>query len=551
VLFPFAVVAQSTTLPIHAAAAQLTDRYDVLHPGHTPLHTAIQGYHRQDVAWLAAHVDSLTTNPGRLETFDLQYLINENAIWAPDSSRLQPQSRRGILGVLYRTPGSFFSLKKRHFALTVQPMLQLQVGKGASENNLTFQNQRGLEIQGSVDQKVFFYSNLVETQARFPDYFTTWVQRNRAIPGAGFYKNFKGSLWSFPNSYDYMLATAYAGVQISRHVGVQLGHGQHFIGHGIRSMLWSDMSPPAFFLKFDTRVWRLHYQNLFVELSPVSQVDIPDGTILPKKYAAMHYLSYKVSPRLTFGLFEATVLHRSRQFEFQYLNPVIFYRTVEGMIGSPDNVLLGMNAQWIPRKGIQVYGQFLLDELRVSEFLSTRGWWANKHGVQLGFKYHNAGGIDHLDVQLEYNSARPYTYAHGDPYDSYTHYNQPLAHPLGANFREIMAVVRYRPASRWWLTLRGMYARQGENSATENWGTDPLLTYNNRVREYGNRTTQGIGATFGWCSMDVSWMLQHNLYLDLKALWRRKDSVEEPRNQRTRWAGVGLRWNMWPATLPF
>ncbi|MBK6994385.1 MAG: hypothetical protein IPH31_05475 [Lewinellaceae bacterium] len=77
-------------------------------------------------------------------------------------------------------------------------------------------------------------------------------------------------------------------------------------------------------MSLDTRVWKFHFQNLFLELSPVSQVNIPDGTILPKKYVAIHYLNFKVTPSLAFGFFEATVFNRSRQFEFQYLNPVIF-----------------------------------------------------------------------------------------------------------------------------------------------------------------------------------------------------------------------------------
>jgi len=37
-----------------------------------------------------------------------------------------------------------------------------------------------------------------------------------------------------------------------------------------------------------------------------------------------------------------------------------------------------------------------------------------KVGAQAGLKYINAFGLDHLDLQAEYNSIRPYTYSFRD-----------------------------------------------------------------------------------------------------------------------------------------
>jgi hypothetical protein len=66
-----------------------------------------------------------------------------------------------------------------------------------------------------------------------------------------------------------------------------LGHGQHFIGNGYRSLLLSDFGTYAFYLKLSARVWRLHYQTLFQELHPVSQKQVPGNTLVPKKYEAL------------------------------------------------------------------------------------------------------------------------------------------------------------------------------------------------------------------------------------------------------------------------
>ncbi|MBK6994384.1 MAG: hypothetical protein IPH31_05470 [Lewinellaceae bacterium] len=113
---------------------------------------------------------------------------------------------------------------------------------------------------------------------------------------------------------------------------------------------------------------------------------------------------------------------------------------MEGMIGSPDNVLLGFDGRWNVLRRVQLYGQVLLDELVSSEIFSGSGWWANKWGIQAGVKYVNVFGLDHLDLQVEHNLARPFTYSHYDPANSYTHYNQPLAHPFRCQFQRIACV---------------------------------------------------------------------------------------------------------------
>ena len=145
----------------------------------------------------------------------------------------------------------------------------------------------------------------------------------------------------------------------------------------------------------------------------------------------MEETTFNITNNFSIGLYEAVIFSRNNDFELRYLNPIILYRTVEQGLNSSDNVLIGLDGKWNVLHRFQLYGQLMLDEFRLSEIFSSRGWWANKYGIQAGLKYLNALKIDHLDVQLEYNSARPYTYAHLEMEDSYTHYNQALAHPLG------------------------------------------------------------------------------------------------------------------------
>jgi hypothetical protein len=545
--------AQSTATPLRSPAYDLLKRLEIKTAISSPIHPELKPGFRQDATIYALKLDSVAAEQlSNLDRADIHYLLMDNNEFLSDSIQIHRQAhRRGLFRNFYRTPANLFELNTSDFHLRVNPMFNFYLGREPGDSAVLFQNHRGLEIRGDLDKKLFFYTNVVESQARFPSYVTQRVRATSAVPGIGFFKGFKSKLLGVRDAYDFNVATAYLGFQATRHFAIQLGHGKHFIGNGYRSMLLSDFSAPAFYLKLDTRVWRFHYQNLFLELSSVSQVNIPDGILLPKKYAAIHYLNYKASPQLTFGFFEATIFNRSRQFELQYLNPVVFYRTVEGMIGSPDNVLLGLDGRWNLLRRLQLYGQFMLDELVVSEIFSRSGWWGNKWGIQAGVHYVNAFGIEHLDIQLEHNRARPFTYAHSDPANSYTHYNQPLAHPLGSNFEETLLLLRWSPVARLTLQARFMLARLGDNTATENWGANPLINYDTRVQDFGNEIGQGARGRINLVGLDASWALWHNLFADLKFLYRKKASVENTLDLRTQVFGLGLRMNLWNQDMDF
>src|SRR5690606_3760723 len=105
-----------------------------------------------------------------------------------------------------------------------------------------------------------------------------------------------------------------------------------------------------------------------------------------------------------------------------------------------------------------------LDEFRLKELRNTPTSWVNKFGIQAGVKYVDAFGVKNLDVQLEANRVRPFTYSHYDTIANYTHYNQPLAHPLGANFQEYIGILHYQPAPRWILQAKAIYYYKGLDS---------------------------------------------------------------------------------------
>src|SRR5690606_6397940 len=94
-----------------------------------------------------------------------------------------------------------------------------------------------------------------------------------------------------------------------------------------------------------------------------------------------------------------------------------------------------------------------------------------------GFRGFDAFGIKDLNFLAEYNTARPYTYAHFDPVSNYSNYGQPLAHPWGANFRELVGIVNYS-YKRFDFSVQGTWGQ---------YGTDPDSAAVARRRRAGGR----------------------------------------------------------------
>jgi hypothetical protein len=566
------LAAQSITIPEGNPAYHILDRLEIKSGGTKQVyHTSLRPFLRSDAARFALQAKKENTNLSALDSADIQYLLNDNNEWlamGEDFTTLSGKkeqsdlailskecaeyqhSRKPILGVFYRTPANLYELNKKAFFLRVNPILDFQLAKENNDTQPIFTNRRGIEIRGGVDDRIYFYTNVLETQARFPDYANDRIERDGAIPGAGLFKTYTSTIFDIDRGYDFLNAQAYFGFNMTRHVGVQLGHGRQFVGNGYRSMLLSDFANNYFFLKLNWRVWKLHLQNLFTEL--VADSKRQGDELVPKKYMAAHHLSFDILPNLNVGLYEAVIFSRNNQFELQYLNPVILYRTVEHTIGSPDNVLLGLDAKWDFLHRFQLYGQWLFDEFKFDELLiERRGWWANKFAWQAGLKYIDAFGIDHLDLQAEWNGARPYMYTYYDSSSTYVHQRQPLAHPLGANFKERLLLLRYQPFKRWTLDTRFFLMQFGEDGPGTNWGGNILLPNTTYEMDYGNEIGQGIGSKVQLLTVDISYRLFHNCFIDLRYFLRKQDSEDDARDHTTQFIGGGIRLNAGMSRLDF
>ena len=382
------------------------------------------------------------------------------------------------------------------FNVQLHPVVELESGIDMLDNKLLTSGTGGIHAKLNINDDFTFAATLVGGNQRYPFFLDTAVSAQSVIPEFG--QAYKGSGPGY-HFFDYQGYVSYSPRQ-SKVFNFQLGRDKHFIGNGYRSVLLSDFGPAYPYFRINTNIWRLQYSVWYTMMYDISSA-AGSQRHFRHKYGTFHYLSWNITRRFNVGLFEnivwrGTDTNQVRNFEVNYLNPVIFFRPVEYSVGSPDNSFIGLNMSGIIGRSLRLYGQLGLDEFFLKELRARRGWWANKQAWQLGLRHINAFAVKGLSLLAEYNQVRPFTYSHGLPDQNYGHYAWPLAHPLGANFRELVFSASLRK-DRWELMAHCTQVSMGRDSAdgSTNVGQNIFLSYTTRRGEYGHRTGQGLATS--------------------------------------------------------
>lgn len=526
-ILPQLANSQTTNLPEYSKEYHLIDRLEIKYGKNTQLNFSTQKpYTRKAIVQQTEYIDSVLQTDSMknsgveltdIDQFNIQRLLSNNREWT-SAGPSSFQSKKDIWGVFYKTPANLFEVNTKDFFLAINPVLNFQVGKESGRSDLLYLNKRGLTIRGLIANKIGFSTTITDNQERGPQFFSDYVSKNRAVPGEGFYKKFGN------DGFDYFDGRGYISFGVTKYIDVQFGYDKNFIGNGYRSLFLDDAGNSALFLKLNTKIWKFNYENIFMELIPTFDKKLGD-ILLSRKYAAIHHLSLDVTNWLNLGLFESVSFGRKDHFDFQYLNPIIFLRHVEGSVGSPDNAMVGFDFKANVAHSFQFYGQFLLDEFHADQIFKNNGSWVNKYGYQLGMKYIDAFKIKNLDVQLETNRVRPFTYSHYDSTANYTHYNQPLAHPLGANFQEYIAIVNYQPIPRLHIDAKVMYYYKGLDTANQNFGGDIFKLYTTRTKNEGFFVGDGLKKKVVNASLTVGYELKQNLFVEANYFFRKENGV--------------------------
>ena len=343
----------------------------------------------------------------------------------------------------------------RKFYIAVNPILKFELGYDFFDDKVIGVNTRGLSLSANIGKKVSLYTAFTETQGKFSLYLSSQISRTRVAPGEGKVKPFKNT------GFDYSGVTGYLSYSPHQAINLEIGHGKHFVGDGYRSLLLSDNSFVYPYVKATANFWRFKYTYILSEM--INDVDAKrDFTLgFPRKYATFLYLSADIAKWLELGVFEGIMWRRTTTegnttFDPNILNPIIGVRALQKDLD--NNAVYGLNFKFSTPISMIFYGQLMIDKFSKKGIKNFN----SRTGIQVGTKYLNAFGADNLNLQLEANMVRPYSYTSDDTVLHYSHFGQALAHPQEANFAEIVGLIDYR-----YKRLYGAWKMSYVKTATE------------------------------------------------------------------------------------
>ena len=442
-----------------------------------------------------------------------------------------------------------------NYWFTIDPGADLQLGKESEESdfNFTYNNTRAIIVQGGLGKQLNFYTSFLESQGRFAEYFNDLSRSIKPdggnpgiVPGRDIGKETRAV-----GGFDYPVAEAYLSYKPSQYFDMQLGYSKNFIGDGYRSLLQSDSGSPYPFFKLNTRFWKIKYTNTWTALKDV-RPEVTNSGSFRTKYMASHYLSYNVTKRLNVGFFEAAIWENDngQGFDVSYLNPIIFYQAVQFSLGSRGgNSLIGLSGKYKFSDQINAYGQWVIDEFSGADVFGGNESYKNKLGFQLGVKYFDAFKIPGLILQAEINQVRPYVYSNNEVQLNYGHKNQSLGHPWGANFRELIAIARYRH-QRWYGTAKLIYGRRGLEPQDTEFDFGGSIYSNDEVRPSDTAPFfQGNEATTFYAEAEIGYLINPstNLKAYVQPIYRTINVAENNAvdfDRSTLWFNLGFRTDL-------
>ena len=508
ILFFSPILSHAQSFPLPYDFNYYNKIVDTLYSIHQRIHTSIKGFGLQDSAAQAA--------------FD-----------SVQGIKYYPPKRNYIIRKLFNE--HLVQFYKKDYAFYFDFMPDFQMGKELGRSS-TWLNTRGFQLGGKIGKEIYFHTSFYENQGKFPFYLTDFINRSTVVPGQGYIRAFRKT------AFDYSNADGYVSYVPSKYFTFELGHGKNFIGDGYRSLLLSDNAFNYPYAKIITTVGPFKYMNIWTQMQYLNGFHFTDSTAFPKKYSVFQYLDWSINKNFTFGIFENTMI-RPRGFDLNFVNPIIFLRPVEFSVGNPDKSLLGFTGSYKIAGRYLVYGQLVINEFTAAKVFGDPGYWANKQGFQLGVRAFNFLKVRKLNLLAEMNTIRPFTYTALNPLIGYSHYGQPLADPLGTNFREFIFIGNYTYKrfdfrGQLNLALIGLDdpANQGQST-----GGDIFKPYTIRTGNEGFFIGSGVRSNFFFADLRASYMLNYKNNLRLEFGYTNRTLNNQLAHQTSNYFNFGIR----------
>ena len=420
-------------------------------------------------------------------------------------------------------------IKEKDFTAFVDFLPDFNIGRDFSNHKTTWLNTRGYQVGGTIGSKFYFYTSGYENQAVFADYINRYIDKNATsqiffVPGQAYDRSYG------KRTSDYSYSTALLSYTPNKYLNIALGQDKTFIGDGYRSVLLSDYASNYPFFKLTATLGNVRYMAMWAYMQDPLATKFSYQDDYRRKWAVFHYLDWSVSNKVSLGFFDSVIwgdkddLGNKRGFDYNYINPFVFLRPLEANNGSGDNALIGFTGKYKFVDKAAFYGQFALDEFQAKDFFSSNGSYRNKYAWQLGVRGADVFNIKNLNYLLEINNAKPYTYTEVNSLINYAHNTEPLAHPFGANFREVVGILNYA-IGRFNFYGQADFGHYGlDPFINTNYGKDIFKLYPDASRTLGTFTGQGLTTNLYYGEGRVSYMLnpKYNLRIEAGAVLRKE-----------------------------
>ncbi|MFQ3599204.1 MAG: capsule assembly Wzi family protein [Chloroherpetonaceae bacterium] len=478
---------------------------------------------------LAKYVAELAENRNRLNRVEREQVnfclrefsdelrrLNLKEIPAPDAfykteiERVLSPVQSLVPTVIFENGRNFLAVDSDEFTANFDFVAGSTFRRGGLDSS-DFQREdrltNGAMVWGRIGERVDYFINLRDNALRTNSAFPAEIF---ALPRYGFALSRK-----FGFAY-HDEAVAYLKVA-TNHFEIAFGKFSNQWGAGATgSLVLSDYATSYNQLLLRLKIWKLKYTSIFAELIDYTYKTVV-GTPQELKYFVAHRLDLQLHPNFNLGLYES-IITAGRTLDVGYLNPIMFYRSIEHYYGSPDNAALGADFNWRVVPSASLYGQIFIDDLTTSKI--GKNFWGNKFAYLFGLYVVDPFDIQNIDVRIEYARIDPYTYTRSatrpqDNATAYLHYNSPLGYFAPPNSDNLFLEARYRLTKQLIASVSYTRFRHGANpDSLTNVGGDIFLSLRPGIDSEVVRFLDGALGIRHEYRAKVSFEVVRNLFLN-------------------------------------
>lgn len=224
---------------------------------------------------------------------------------------------------------------------------------------------------------------------------------------------------------------------------------------------------------------------------PFQTVGVPDPVY--NRYLTGSRFEFDIADKVFIGAYQAAVFGgQDASLNFQNINPMrLNYETAANNHSENSNNFLGLDLSVFWPKGVNIYGQLMIDDWQVDHKTKT-DLKPNLYAIQSGVRASNilqGLRVSGTDFSLQYSMAgnRVYNEYNWASYQKLLLRNYPIANPYGDDFWDLDLSISQWLSYEWKLTVELTHVEHGSSNIysfyTMPWLTDPNVTVQTGYRE--------------------------------------------------------------------